>query len=683
MQPRLPEAARLRLAPLLRGPEETLGLACLSEDWYQAARGPAFWRNCIIPELDFRLAAHRRLFQTLSSAWRAARVACQHVWLLADSRGRELPFLQSLQGLVITHLSLVDEDNDRACAVTGATLQELPALFPQLRRLELPRLAPDVRDEAWLDCLAQLKDLVSLDFVGFTDDRLAALVAQKQGFQRLGFRFSDITSDGLQQSLRDVAGLLELQLSNCDQLEHEDWLEGASEGWGRELRVLELAAWEGEGIAEGSLDHIARLSTLEELNLGGCINNAGLRRLGELVQSGSFRQLKKLDISHVGEEETQLDQLAFLQDLHDLRELRLPEDEDTVTGACLQYVAPLTNLQVLTADMCVADDDLRHLARLVGLRTLELSRQAATKITDTGLAALANLHGLEKLALCKARGITGTGLADLSRMKELRHLDLSGCGLTDEGLLAVQEPLSSLRLLELTDCSGLTDTGLTSLLRTHHSLRVLHLHGCTRITGTGLASLPALADLDLSECTGLTDQGLGGLGKLRGLRRLKLGSRTEQARFTVDGLRALWGGLSCLEELHLYNGRSPGPVDNGALQGLEHCARLERLVVHARAVGSVLLAGDLANLRELEIEGLEATPSPAQLQWLLEPSQKRLRVLRLLAQVPRLHAGVERPAGNLLTPESLDLVLQKCPELRRSVISRSLVQPSAQVAQDD
>ncbi len=86
------------------------------------------------------------------------------------------------------------------------------------------------------------------------------------------------------------------------------------------------------------------------------------------------------------------------------------------------------------------DDKARALARHSRLRVLYQDGNA--RITDLGLAALANLRELEMLDLEWAELITDAGLEYLHGMRNLRWINLSFCKLvTAAGVAALQRAL--------------------------------------------------------------------------------------------------------------------------------------------------------------------------------------------------------------------------------------------------
>lgn len=141
----------------------------------------------------------------------------------------------------------------------------------------------------------------------------------------------------------------------------------------------------------------------------------------------------------------------------------------------------------------LADDDIPSLARLRQLRTLDFGGGWArykAKITDEGLRRLAalDLPYLESLDLGWCDRITDAGLAHLADMGSLKWLHLSAClQITDAGL----PPLLSMKNLEALDlrgCPGITDAGLEILGR-KTDWKNLAFGGCPNVTPEAVAKL--------------------------------------------------------------------------------------------------------------------------------------------------------------------------------------------------
>ncbi len=129
----------------------------------------------------------------------------------------------------------------------------------------------------------------------------------------------------------------------------------------------------------------------------------------------------------------------------------------------------------------LADDSLRHISHLTGLKVLEL---AYTAVTNEGLTQLKSLARLESLGLTHT-AVTNSGLAYLDPMTSLKELWLNGTLIDDEGL----PHLCSLRELMLLGLSGtrVTDEGLEALAGLENLLRVYLFN--TAITSDGAQNL--------------------------------------------------------------------------------------------------------------------------------------------------------------------------------------------------
>ncbi len=137
---------------------------------------------------------------------------------------------------------------------------------------------------------------------------------------------------------------------------------------------------EAQPIVDDDLVHLRGLDTLESLNLSGTdITGAGLVHLADLTN------LKKLSIgggyqkpSKVGD-----DGLAHLSNLSQLEQLVLSDTQITDEG--LAHLSGLTNLKSLYLFQTRITD--AGLAHLEGLQSLEILRAARTGITEEGAAA--------------------------------------------------------------------------------------------------------------------------------------------------------------------------------------------------------------------------------------------------------------------------------------------------------
>jgi hypothetical protein len=165
--------------------------------------------------------------------------------------------------------------------------------------------------------------------------------------------------------------------------------------------------------------------------------------------------------------------------------------------------------KVLSVKWAVGRDTGERPLNLSALRDLE---EVSLDIDALGDADLRSIATLDRLVTLRLRGtaiLDGPSLAHLTRLGNLRSLNLVGCHLDERGIMHLGR-LTALRELSLQG-SHLSDAGLGFL-----------------------NSLTSLESLDLM-ATGVSDRGCAHLEGLTGLRRLNL----SQNRITDQGIRHL------------------------------------------------------------------------------------------------------------------------------------------------
>lgn len=93
---------------------------------------------------------------------------------------------------------------------------------------------------------------------------------------------------------------------------------------------------------------------------------------------------------------------------------------------------------------------------------------------------LENVDAIAKLNLSENRNIDNDGVRWLPRMHQISELDLSACGLNNNGLDAIVK-MKNVRKLDLSYCTRITDVGIKKL-KIMRSLEELNLRGIPRIT---------------------------------------------------------------------------------------------------------------------------------------------------------------------------------------------------------
>ena len=122
-------------------------------------------------------------------------------------------------------------------------------------------------------------------------------------------------------------------------------------------------------------------------------------------------------------------------------------------GGCMKFnvegvkaCGQLTQLESLQLHhVGVSDDDLKHLAGLVNLKSLFLSAQFNGRLSDAGLAPLPALKNLETLKLAEMV-LTADGLKQLVALKALKTLTLEKIGITEQDIAKLKVTLPDVKI---------------------------------------------------------------------------------------------------------------------------------------------------------------------------------------------------------------------------------------------
>lgn len=322
------------------------------------------------------------------------------------------------------------------------------------------------------------------------------------------------------------------------------------------LRRLETLDLSQSRVTDRGLEHLGRLRSLESLMLDGLeLQGAGLAHLE------GCRRLRELSLRRTP---LRSEHAELLNQLTSLESLTL---ESSTLGRL--HLRDLPRLRRLTLTLSAADVDLRlerlpqleqvaitlmaprpprrlHLAELAKLTQLSLhvageipgeperptrlvvrALPAVRKIGISGknLAAalapqIAQLPSLQEISFpSKRRSLDDAAAAALSRLPELRRLDLGRTAFTDEGLRRLAA-IRSLETLSL-EATSATDLGVRHLAALPR-LRSLQLVGIRfqGDAGATLRRLRTLEELSLADCQ-LPAVTLNGAGSERPFRRLR------------------------------------------------------------------------------------------------------------------------------------------------------------------
>jgi uncharacterized protein (TIGR02996 family) len=254
------------------------------------------------------------------------------------------------------------------------------------------------------------------------------------------------------------------------------------------------------------------------------------------------------------------------------------------------------------------------------LRELEVASEA-DPITDRDVDALRACLRLHKLTLSPCARVTPGGLAALAPLRQLTHLELGGCVVSDAGAAQLAGlPLSTVRFNAIADLGPAGMRALAGLPLTSLALYALddaeQRHELSDAGVAALAGHPTLASLELAGAR-IAARGAAALGTLTSLRRLRIPSSAISDRHAGDlprGLRSLClahctgigddacAGIARMPDLELLDLASTRVTGAGlrAVLSLRQLAHLDLSFLELGDRALTALAG-LAGLRGLSI----------------------------------------------------------------------------------
>ena len=336
-------------------------------------------------------------------------------------------------------------------------------------------------------------------------------------------------------------------------------------------KAFDILAKAGAELTDAELEEVCRATQLTEVDLSGCqrITDQGMIFLARLPQLTSLSlenchritlegiraiagsaKLERLDLSRTRMKLPEV--YPILQSLPKLSHLVI-RDVRGFESTGLEALTQLTYLDISNANGEIKDVDLKPLAALTSLRTLNLngSRNWGRNktLTDAGLKHLESLIELEFLGLFGHYQLTAKGYNPLfEKLTKLKTLEMGFNWPLKGTEIKLPDTLSSLDLME---SFQLTDAGVLNLRETHR-LKKLNLFYCLELTDkslTRLRDMPQLRWLNLGCIAALTDEGLQNLVGTPKLNYLNL---SDNDRFTDHGLENL-SHLKALRELHLWS----------------------------------------------------------------------------------------------------------------------------------
>ena len=367
------------------------------------------------------------------------------------------------------------------------------------------------------------------------------------------------------------------------------------------LKGLYIGTIGGSQVTNAGLRYLSKLTSLKELYLRGeRIGDAGLANLRDLPQ------LEYLCLygSHFTDKG-----MVHVKNIPNLKILSFHQNLCRITDAGLVHISDMPKLESLCLHGMKNITD-KGIANLTKLRSLKKLQIGSSQVTDKGLASLSRIKTLERLDLPQEqKGVTDKGLTYLGQLPNLKHLLISRIHYVDPGMN--KEYYTDKGLAELAKCRlleelnigsiGITDAGMEHIAKLIN-LKILSLFGCDNVTDAGLAkltTLKALINLSITH----SDISIAGLNSLKPMPNL---THLKVTNFKRGGAILDLSTLTALEDLSLsFRTRSQDAFVDADLMSLANLKKLKWLQIGPRNYtdkGISYLAG-LTNMERLRIGG--------------------------------------------------------------------------------
>ncbi|XP_010520186.1 PREDICTED: F-box/LRR-repeat protein 3-like [Tarenaya hassleriana] len=351
------------------------------------------------------------------------------------------------------------------------------------------------------------KDAVSLEHLNFSHTcsssprsskvtaDLASCLGNFSNLQSVKLDGCLVSCSGLKTLGNRSAGLKELSLSKCNGVTDEALSLVVQSN--RELRRLNITCC--RKITYESLDAITGLcSSLVSLRMESC-SSVPKEAFGLIGQRCPY--LEELDVT-----------------------------DNEVDNEGLKAIGQCSRLSSLKLGICCNIDDTGLEFITSGCRMLkELDLYRCLGITDKGIEAISSsCHGLEMVNMAYNERITDGSLISLSRCPRLKVVEVRGCStVSSRGLSSLANGCRQLTVLDIKKCVNVDDRGMLSLAECSQNLRQINLSYCgvTDVGVVALASLNRLQNMTILHVFGLSPSGLAAaLLSSQGLNKVKLHS---------------------------------------------------------------------------------------------------------------------------------------------------------------
>jgi Leucine-rich repeat (LRR) protein len=285
-----------------------------------------------------------------------------------------------------------------------------------------------------------------------------------------------------------------------------------------QITVLEL---QGSTIGDAGLAVLPKFDHVEKLNIGtlnysseGMASVAKMKNVTVLWMSRGAQKDKNSDAA-----------VAHLPEMKQLTELYVDQAKFTTAG--IAAIAKLTQLEKLSVAQIsqFTDEHLEMLAPLVNLKHLDLS---GSFVTDDGLKYLLPFTELEFLGMAKMQAVRGPGLKELI-IKKKGLKKLVNLSVYDNPYLNIEayEGISHLKSLDVLDvgAANVTNNVFVNAMPPLKNLEYLSLHDNDALGDDAMTALPRLKkikSLYFANNKLISDRSLQYFAKVKSLEALSL-----------------------------------------------------------------------------------------------------------------------------------------------------------------
>lgn len=464
-----------------------------------------------------------------------------------------------------------------------------------------------------------------------TDSSLQELIYRCHGLTHICLRKCTQITDGAFTQVGNLQELVQMDLSDCNQISDRTLFNLSKCS---KLRCLKVLGNKAQISDNGVCTLVSTCSDLRVLELVGCdISDKSVRYI-----STSCPYIKRLSLAFckkVTDAAFQFDSAIFDSTGQDIPFPGIPvhlENEGTWRrsthfgsptnsslsgswgsrgGFQVKAQSNFYNLQHLDLTRClnVGDKTLEKLAIYCpNLKVLYLS--ACEEVSDAGILHLVRskkgiCKRLRRLSLSKCRRITDASIVDVARQagESLKFLSLENCHLvSDLTVLSLAQYCPNLEELDLTSCERVGDFAIKNLMLGCRNIQSISLEELTNLTEEGICALTnayRLKTLRLGYCKGVTNDCLQNISAAcPDIINLDL-SYCNNPNFTLDGLQEVIGRW---EELTVLNLRGINSFTNQSIShpnlqtlNLSWCKYMQDEALEGIAIGCPRLSSiDLA-----------------------------------------------------------------------------------------